>query len=84
MRQYFSPFAPLLTSASNNALEIYAPFGGVIYLVTGEGHDSSCPLFCGLNLPITHRYGFGENIDIPYDEIHDTLIRRISEIGADF
>ena len=84
MRQYFSPFAPLLTSASNNALEIYAPFGGVIYLVTGEGHDSSCPLFCGLNFPITHRYGFGENIDIPHDEIHDTLIRRIGEIRADF
>ena len=41
-------------------------------------------LICGPNFPITHRYGFGEDIDIPHNKIHDTLIRRIGEIRADF
>lgn len=40
MKHYFSPFASFRSGASNNTLEIYAPFDGVIYRVTDEGHDS--------------------------------------------
>lgn len=40
MKHYFSPLESFRTSAADNELELYAPFDGVIYRVTDEGHDS--------------------------------------------
>ena len=40
MKHYFSPSEPFRTSASNDTLQVHAPFEGVIYRVTDEGHDS--------------------------------------------
>ena len=69
MKHYFSPQEPFRTSGSNDTLQLHAPFEGVIYRVTDEGHDSGY---------VTSRYGFSpalHSTSLPYFSMSICWIR---------